>query len=259
MEVKLLNKDKKTGQTMFLIKDATVSNINALRRVIINDVPTIAIEEVELRKNNSVLYDEILAHRLGSIPMKTDLKSYELIKEGEALSAKNSVKMTLKFSARSDQMVLASEIKSADPKVVPVYPEMPIVKLLKGQQLEFEATAVMGRGRDHMKWSPGVVWFSYYPELTVNNKSPKLKEFKDKYPPQAFNKKGELDKELILQNNVFDACDGVCDDIVKVDYKDTDFIFYIEPFGQLTAKQMVEKAAEILDEKYTELEEQLSK
>src|SRR3989344_9129139 len=79
MEIRLLNKEKKTGRVSFLMKGSNAAFVNALRRCIINEVPTMAIEYVEIRKNNSILYDEIIAHRLGLIPLKTDLKSYTMI------------------------------------------------------------------------------------------------------------------------------------------------------------------------------------
>ena len=56
------------------MKDTTPSFANTLRRVVTEDVPTMAIEDVEFRKNNSILYDEIISHRLGLIPLTTDLK-----------------------------------------------------------------------------------------------------------------------------------------------------------------------------------------
>ena len=79
MEVRFLGKEKKTGRVSFLIKGSNAAFVNALRRCIINEVPTMAIEDVEMRKNNSILYDEMVSHRLGLIPLKTDLKSYNPI------------------------------------------------------------------------------------------------------------------------------------------------------------------------------------
>ena len=54
-------------------------------------------------------------------------------------------------------MVYASELKSKDPAIKPVYPKMPIVKLLKGQSLEQEALDGLGNGKEDSKWSPGLV------------------------------------------------------------------------------------------------------
>jgi DNA-directed RNA polymerase subunit D len=153
--------------------------------------------------------------------------------------------------------VYASDIKSKDPKIKPVYPKTPIVKLIKGQDIEIEATAKLGTGKEHSKWSPCHAWYNYEPKIIINNSSTKFEQFKDKYPPQAFDKSGKLSKDMIISNNVVDACDGVCDDVVKVEYNDKNFIFYVEPWGQLGVKAIVTKAAEILKEQLEELKDKL--
>ena len=183
-EIQMLKKDKKTGRVSFLLKNTNAAFVNSLRRTIIGVVPTMAIEEIEFRKNNGVLYDEIVAHRLGLVPMKTDLKSYNLPAkckcEGKGC-ARCTLKMILK--AKGPGTVYASDIKSKDPKVKPVYPKTPIAKLLKGQEMELEATAILGEGRDHVKFSPGLVWFNKEPKITVNNKTELLEKFKEKRRP----------------------------------------------------------------------------
>ena len=78
MQITLISKDKEADKASFLLKGTTPAYMNLLRRTIMNRVPTMAIEEVELKKNSSVLYDEIIAHRLGLVVLSTDLKSYDL-------------------------------------------------------------------------------------------------------------------------------------------------------------------------------------
>jgi len=208
-----------------------------------------AIEEVEFIKNNSILYDEILAHRLGLIALSTDIKTYNLPDQCSCKGkgcAKCTLKLTLKVKGPCS--VYASDIKSRDPKVKPLHPKTLIVKLFKDQELEFIATAVLGQGKQHSKWSPGLIFYSYMPNLTVNNNSKRFDELKHMYPPQIFNKSGKIDKALIMESNLVDACDGVCEDLVRIDYDKTSFIFNIESWGQLTPREMVIKAVELFNE-----------
>ncbi len=255
MDLTVIHKDKKTGRVTFLLKGITPALANSLRRSMLDSVPTMAVDTVEFAKNTSVLYDEIVAHRLGLIPLNTDLKSYSLPDQckckGEGC-ARCQCKITLK--AKGAGIVHASDLKPKDPKIKPVYPETPIVKLLKGQELEFEATAVLGTGKQHAKWIPGLVHYAYEPIITVNNNSSKFEEFKNKYPRQAFDKNGKLDKNLILDHNLVDACDGVCDDVVKVEYNKNNMVFTIEPWGQLTASEIATTAADALSESLQELQ-----
>lgn len=249
MEIRLLEKSKDKKKVRFLIKGSTPAYINTLRRIMMNKVPTMAIEDVELKKNSSALYDEIIAHRLGLLPLKTDLKGYVLPKkctcDGEGC-AKCQVSFTLK--AKGPCTITADQLKSKDPKISPVYPEMPIAKLDKGQEVELVAYAQLGIGKEHVKWSPCLAWYTYEPSLKISSSSAKLAEFKDKYPPQIFDKSGKINKNAIIDNNLIDAVDGVCDDIIKVDYNNSSFIFNIESWGQLDYKTIIEKAIEVFDE-----------
>ena len=134
--------------------------INGLRRAIIAETPTMAIDEVEIIKNSSAMYDEILAHRLGLIVLRTDLDSYvepEKCTCGGVGCAKCTVELTLK--AVGPGYVYASQIQSKDPKIKPVYGDTPIVYLEEGQEIELIAYARLGRGKQHAKWSPGHVWY----------------------------------------------------------------------------------------------------
>lgn len=251
MEVKLINKDNKKGTIIFSVSDTDHAYMNTLRRTILDNVPVMAIDEVEFRKNNSILYDEIIAHRLGLLPLSTDLKSYNLISECKckgAGCARCTLKLTL--SVKGPKMVLASDIKTKDPKVKPVFPSTPIVKLLKNQELKFEATACLGVGKEHSKFIPGLAWYTYKPIVTINNSSKKLAEYKSKYPPQIFNKDGNIDKNLIIYPNLVDACAGICDEIIKIEYDESSFLFYIETWGQLDCKQILVTAIEQLNKKF---------
>jgi len=247
MEIRILEKSKDKQYLSFMLRGTTPAYANTLRRFMLTEVPTMAIEDVEFVKNSSPLYDETIAHRLGLIPLATDLKSYRM-KKGAEDDGAAACEVILTLKAKGPCTVYASSLKSKDPKITPVYPEMPICILLKGQELELSAIAILGNGKSHAKWSPCHVWYSYEPTVTVNNKSDMFDKMKHLYPPQIFDKSGKIDKAAILENNLVDAVDGVCEEIVKVEYNDKNMIFYVESFGQLDTKIIVQKALDIFDE-----------
>lgn len=262
MEIRILENNKEQGKLSFILKDSNHVFANTLRRIMIDEVPTMAIEDVEFSKNNSILYDEIVAHRLGLVPLKTDLKSYNLPAKCKC-EGKGCNRCQLKMVLRATKVgnIYASEIKSKDPAVKPVYGNMPIVKLLKGQSLELEATAVLGRGKDHIKWSPCHAYYKYRPiiEITGEVKNPEaiievdhnnIFEIKDR--KLVINKDKVLDCDLSLDFSEIDKN-------VKVTASDTDFVFYVESFGQLNCKEIVTKAIDIFDEQLDEFVEELKK
>ncbi len=254
--IEMIKKDKKTGRVTFLLKNSNPAFANALRRIMIEVVPTMAIEEVEFVQNNSALYDEVLAHRLGLIPLTTDLKGYERKMPEDEINAKNSVKLTLR--AKGPCTVYAEDLKSKDPKIKPVYPKTPITKLLKGQELELEATAILGTGKEHVKFAPCLAWYTYKPKVTVNNSHKDFDKFKEKFPPQVF-ANGKIDAKLIEQHNLYEACDGVNDEIVKIEKDPTTFVFNIEPWGQLSPAEILASAADHFTNLLNEFADKLSK
>ena len=254
--IELLHKNKKSGTVTFLLKNATPALANSLRRLMMENVPTMAIEEVEFIKNDGALYDEILAHRLGMLPLTTDLKGYDLRKPGDEITAKNSIKLILK--AKGPCTVYAEDLKSKDPVVKPVFPQTPLVKLLKGQELELEAVAVLGTAREHVKFSPCLAWYTYQPKVTVNNNHKDFDKFKDKFPPQVFSN-GKIDLKLIQQHNLYEACDGVHDEIVHIDKDPTTFIFTIEPWGQLSPYEILTSALDHFSKLLETFSEEISK
>src|SRR3989344_7518921 len=106
----------------FVLSDASVSFANALRRLVLDSVLTMAADTVEIRRNDSALYDEMLAHRIGLVPLTTDLPSYKLRDEcscsGEGCMS-CEVKLTLKKKGPCN--VYASDFETSDPKVKPAY------------------------------------------------------------------------------------------------------------------------------------------
>ncbi len=241
MEIKVIKKDKSKNYVRLAIKGIPASYANTLRRIMVNKTPCLAIEDVEIKKNNSILYDEIIAHRLGLIPLKTDLKSYNMKKSckcnGEGC-AMCELKLTLK--AEGPCIVRAKDLKSADPKVKPVYENIPIVKLLKGQEIELIATAEMNVGKEHTKWSPCHVFFKNMPKIKIVKNDSRLVEqcplgiFEEKGNKLAVNKSKELDCHLC----------GACtvDNAVELGYEKDSFIFTIESWGQLNAKEIITEA-----------------
>ena len=246
MEVELIESDSKKNKLVFVLKGSDPSFANAIRRCSIEEVPTMAIEEVEIRKNSSVLYDEMLAHRLGLVPLTTDLKSYVLPEkckcEGEGC-ARCRLTMTLKASGPGT--VYASEIKTKDPKVKPIHPETPIVKLLKGQKIEIEAYASLGRGKEHMKWSPGLVYYKYKPSVKLG-KVTNPEEVAKACPAGVFEvKNGKLvvNEKKLLMHDLAGTAEKVSGGSVQVEESPKDFVFHVESWGQLSCKELIEQAA----------------
>jgi DNA-directed RNA polymerase subunit D len=204
--------------------------VNALRRFSQDYVPTLAFEDLEISQNSSALYDDIVAHRIGLIPLTTDLTSYTLVAEGEEVSAMNSVLLSLKVSEPG--YVLSSAFESKDPKVKPAFDEIQVSYLLDTQEIELTGLAVMGQGFNHVKWNPCNAFYTYEPIVKVNNASKELKANIGKYPPQIV-EGGKINEKAINTPALIDACDGISD-AVTIAYNDKNFIFTVESFGQHT-------------------------
>jgi DNA-directed RNA polymerase subunit D len=215
---------------------------NAIRRYV-NHIPVIAVDEVNIFKNDSPLYDETLAHRVGLVPLKMDK------------SAKKEAK--LKLSVNKEGMVYSGELKG---DVKPVYDNIPLTYINKEQEMEFEATTKIGKGIEHSKFSPGMMFYRNVAEITVD------KEFKDKIknlcPDNEIKDKGN--KIVIIDNKkkeVADLCEGIAnerDKKAEVEFKD-DLIITVESFGQINPEEIFKKSIEELESDLEEVSKKIGK
>lgn len=133
--------------------------INAIRRMAISEVPTLAIDDVVILENSSVMHDEAVAHRLGLIPLRTDLDRFVMPQDCDCKSTLGCSKCRVLLVLDSEAMekttiVTSGELLSEDELVKPVSRDIPIVVLAPAQKLKFEAYARLGVGKDHAKWQP---------------------------------------------------------------------------------------------------------
>ena len=253
MNVKILKESEE--KIVYHISEAELPLVNALRRLILEEVPTIAIDEVTFVKNNSALYDEMIAHRLGLLPLTSDIKSYDFQEDCKCKGkgcARCQVKITLQ--AKGPCTVFASELKSKDSKIKPVYPETPITILLKGQDLQLEAVAKLGRGKDHSKFAPGLVYYRFYPALKASKDSDikKCAELSDNLEVKS----SKLEIKDIAKWN--EAQEQICEqNKVAVEYDKENFIFTLESWGQLDIKKIPGIALNILEDKLKALDKQI--
>jgi len=144
-----------------------IQYVNALRRIAMVEVPVMAMDDIIIYNNSSVMHDEILAHRLGLIPLTTPYKKYNLPDACECKSKlgcpKCRVIIYLDVTADTkSRTVYSGDLVSEDESVKPVSDNIPIVILAKDQSIKLEAYARLGKGKVHAKWQPTTIAVSRY-------------------------------------------------------------------------------------------------
>lgn len=242
MKIEIL--EKRDNALRFILEGVDVTFANSLRRTIVGDVPTFAIDEVEFYENDSALFDEIIAHRLAMIPLTTPVDRFEL----DALDLDEYI-VTLSLEAEGPGMVYSGDLKSDDPDIKPANPNIPIIKLAEGQRLVFNAYAKLGRGKDHAKWQPGFAYYKYLTKLYVSKETPKWNTLKKiakrrKLPIE------ESENELIITTlksfylpREFDQYMGT---LIREEVIPNTFVFTVESNGELPVEEIVSIALKIL-------------
>ncbi len=226
---------EKKPEKIVLRIDASETLANSLRRSV-SEVPTLAIDEVEIYKNDSALYDEIVAHRLGLVPLKTE----------KTMNSKTSI--NLKLSKTGPCTVYSGDLKG-DAQIV--YDNIPITLLGADQKLELVATAILGKGIDHAKYNPAL---AYYRHVLEVKSSPEIDKIVQK-------SKGLIKAEKKGNKWICDLNDAEQEEISVLDkeaVKDSnELVFVVESFGQIEAKDILIKAITALEENLEEFEKAL--
>jgi DNA-directed RNA polymerase subunit D len=227
-----------------------------------------AIDEVVMIENSAILQDEIIAHRLGLTPLKTDLDTYNLPEECECKSEFGcpQCRVTLTLDAESKEgtrTVYSGELISENPEIMPVSDKIPLIKLAKGQKLKLEAYARLGKGKIHAKWQPvAVCAYKYFPKIEVpTEKCEDCQKCADICPKRVFTVKDEkIDVRDLLACNLCMDCVEACPTEpknIKVEWEKNAFIMNIESHGGLPPERVLQEANKILDKQLKEFQEQI--
>ncbi len=256
-----------------ILRDATPALANALRRTMLQDIPKMAIDHVDFhlgsimddetgKEYESVtsLFDEIIASRLGLVPVPTDYNMFTYREQCEC-GGEGCPHCSIMYSINKHGpgSVLSGDMIPLGDSTLKVKDEfIPIVQLTDDQAVLIYASAVMGTARKHVKWQAAFgVGYSYMPVIKINpdkESDPEVIEAAVKQFPNLFEEK---DGKLVVSDlwsaagygrEPFDEVPHVLKDFATIEWDDSSYLFKYETDGSLTAQQVLDKALEILVE-----------
>ena len=242
----------------FTLEGVTVALANALRRTMVAEVPIMTIDDIFIFDNSSLVADEILSHRIGLVPLKTDLDTYVLPEvcdcELELGCPKCRAVLTLDVEATDDNVtVYSGDLISEDAVIIPASPNIPLTKLAPDQAVKLEAYAQLGQGKIHTKWSPvSMCVYQNISEVPVENEAKameclealnsgvnqmRIAELKD-------GKLRILDIRLFESNKV--CRDAISHETIMSSLLEDAFLFTVESIGALAPERIVKEAVKTL-------------
>ncbi len=272
MEIRTLTETK----AVLVVDEATPALMNSLRQTLVADIPKMAIEDVEFHlgpirdqdgreyESISPLFDEILSHRLGQVPIPTDLDFFNF-QEGCECEGEGCPKCSIMYvlNKKGPCTVYSGDMEPVGDSSLKIKEDLiPLVKLSEGQAPLIYATAVLGTGRTHAKWQVcHGVGYKYYPTVKINAKKCDLSGVCVKRCPRDVftmdDKKTKVtDPEAcILCDTCVDECESKA---VTVTGSNTKFILTMETDGSVSAKRALQYALDLLDGKTVEFRDGVS-
>lgn len=250
MDIDIKSKDEK--QIVLLIEGADVPFVNALRRICMVEVPTMAVEKVDIYRNDSRVFDEVLAHRLGLIPLKTDLESMVLHNECDCEDHCPRCSVSLLLNEKGPKVVYSGDLTSQDPKIVPVHDTIPLLKLREDEEVELEAIAQLGIGLEHAKWQPTTSSaYKNYPLITIDTEKCEVCAKCAEECPRGVLKFDEKENKILVVDpeecNMCRTCVKDCEaEAISLEGQEDKFIFKIETDGSLRPEEVIKAACDIL-------------
>ena len=176
LSIKILEKSDR--EIKFIIGGVTPAFVNAIRRVLISEIPIMSFDEIVFLENTSVLYDEIIAHRIGLVPIKNDPNEILSILESDINEfSKREAVFVLEEEAREGvKTIYSGDLKPRSTfggeaiNIEIANKKIPLVKLAEGQRLVLEAYARYGLGKNHAKFQATIASYKYMPLIEINEK-----------------------------------------------------------------------------------------
>ncbi|RLG78856.1 MAG: DNA-directed RNA polymerase subunit D [Thermoprotei archaeon] len=259
VSVEVLEKD--ANHVKLLVRNVPIHVVNAVRRAALELVPSMAVDFLVFRTNTSVLHDEMIAHRVGLIPLTSEeairkYKSPETCSQpGMEESTECYAILTLEAESGEDEIkvVYSDQLRPlTDPEVKPVSDKIPIVKLGPNQRIIFDAYARLGRGKEHIKWSPATIsTVTYVPTVTIDwDKCTQCGVCADYCPAGALKMEDGKLKVYEDRCTLCRQCVKVCDyDAITLGHKEGEYFLTVESSGALKPETIVSEAVKELIKK----------
>ncbi len=253
MNIDIKSKDEQN--IVLIIEGVDVPFVNALRRICMVEIPTMAVENVEIYINDSRIFDEVLSHRLGLIPLKTDLESITPRVECDCEDHCPSCSVSLVLKETGPKVVYSGDLISQDSKIIPVLDRIPLLKLREGEEVELEAIAQLGIGLEHAKWQPTTTSaYKYYPVITIDSEKCEVCAKCAEECPRGVLQFDEKENKVIIldpeQCAMCKTCVKDCEpSAITVEGREDKFIFNIETDGSLSPETVLITACDILAQK----------
>ena len=276
-----------------LLTDTDRAFVNSIRRSLLSDTPKMAIDTVrfelgtiemddEVWETNGPIPDEMIAQRLAMLPIPTRHDEFyfqdscpncsELVVEDRGCPLCTMLFTCKSFGSEEGRMVTAGDMNFLGEERLSIpekYHTIPITKLFRGQMIEFYATAVMGRGRDHAKWSPvcGIAFTPrYVGVINIMSRAKVLWDLGLTITAKDFDSKKvgarleDIDKVAQLIDDLHHVGAGTEEsrdfkDAITLEEVPREFILSFETDGSMTARVAFEKAIEELSGRFGNIEE----
>ncbi len=224
VKVKFLERDNKTYK--FLVENTDSVVLNTIRRTISYYVPIYAIDEIEFIENNSVVFDEMLSNRIALSPVLSPLLN-------------TGKKVTFNLDVKGPSTVYTKELESNDSQIKMVYDTIPLAKLNENEAIRLLAYAVLGQGKDHVKYMPAIVSYAQLCELESSRSCENCKAVFEKVSKNAI--KAESSKNIVIAPEDYDfvvaqieSCEKKC---LKIN-PTNNYILNVELIGQIKSKDL---------------------
>lgn len=238
--------------------------VNSIRRIMLAELPKLAVKGVVIYDNTSPLFDEIISHRLGLVPIPTDL-SLLTFRDECTCKGKGCPNCTVRYtlSKEGEGTVYSGDLQPEEKSWAIKEDKIPIVELFNDQRLILEVEAVLGCGKDHAKWQPvQAPGYKYYPIVEIDRKKCDIcKKCVEACPKNILEiKNNKLVVNDIEKCTICKSCMEICEkNAITARGDENKFIFHFETDSSLTAKDVLRESAKILAEKYAEFGKLLKK
>lgn len=243
-----------------MLEDSNPQFANALRRIMISEIPILAIDSVDFTVNDSVLYNEVIAHRLGLIPLVFDIKKFHFKNEHEDEKTCSMCEVVFVINKKGPGAVYSKDMKSSNPDVKPLFDEIPIVELFEDQKIKLEASASLGIAKEHARYQAAIAHYKYFPVAKLKGKIENPEEVMKACPNNALKIDGDK-VSVSLDYDLSQECVKIArpKGVLEITGDPTKFIFEVESASSLKPEEIVFKAVDILKDKVKDFGKEVRK